>query len=211
MPGAWSVACSREVSRPCCSVFFIRHGGVDAVPSHEWHLDRFHGPPDLSSRGETPRDVVRYFYQTTRPFGFWKPFWSELSEEEKVRWSREHRFDGLTVVCTLVWQVLLFLIPMQVLTHNWSALAGTAPAFLLCCVGLYFFWYKNFLPSTRKSPTSSAGRRSIRPRSFASLRRRFRSAFFPSAGVHLPPGSALARSRENYGSRHRKHSRISRA
>ncbi len=28
---------------------------------------------------ETPHKVVKYFYDTTRPFGLWKPFWRELS------------------------------------------------------------------------------------------------------------------------------------
>jgi Na+/proline symporter len=96
--------------------------------------------------GETPRDIVHYFYHTTRPFGVWGPFWKELSVEQKTSWGREHRFDILTVACALVWQVCLFLIPMQVLTHNWEGLMVTGPIFLLCCTGLYFFWWRN-LPS----------------------------------------------------------------
>ena len=99
---------------------------------------------------QTPKDIVRYFYRTTRPFGFWGPFWSQLSPEEKVKWQREHRFDLATVCCALVWQVCLFLIPMQILTHNWQGVATTLPVFLLCCVGLYFFWYRNLPAADEK-------------------------------------------------------------
>ncbi len=97
--------------------------------------------------GETPRDVVHYFYRTTRPFGFWGPFWKELPPDQKAKWSREHRFDFATVGCALIWQICLFLLPMQVLTHNWVGVATTGPIFLLGCVGLYFFWYRNLPPA----------------------------------------------------------------
>jgi Na+/proline symporter len=93
--------------------------------------------------GETPREVVQYFYETTRPFGFWSPFWRDLSAGQKAEWSREHRNDICTVVIALVWQVCLFMIPMQVLTHNVEGLLLTAPLFTACCVGLYFFWWRN--------------------------------------------------------------------
>jgi SSS family solute:Na+ symporter len=99
---------------------------------------------------ETPRDVVDYFYRTTRPFGFWGPYWKKLSAEQKVSWGREHRNDIRAVGCALVWQVCLFLIPMQVLTHNGAGLLTTTPIFLLACVGLYFFWYRNLPPANEK-------------------------------------------------------------
>jgi solute:Na+ symporter, SSS family len=106
---------------------------------------------------ETPHSVVHYFYLTTRPFGFWRPFWSKLSAEQKASWGREHRNDIRTVGCALVWQVCLFLIPMQVLTHNVEGLLTTTPIFLLACVGLYFFWWLN-LPSPDEKIADFASR-----------------------------------------------------
>ena len=93
--------------------------------------------------GETPRDVVRYFYNTTRPFGAWGPFWKELTIAEKARRSREHRLDIATVACALIWQICLFLVPMQLLTHNVEGMETTVPIFLVGCVGLYFLWWKH--------------------------------------------------------------------
>ncbi len=95
---------------------------------------------------ETPWEIVSYFYKTTRPFGFWGAFWKELPAEQKASWGREHRNDIYSVVIALVWQICLFLIPMQILTHNVEGLCTTVPLFLLCCGGLYFFWWRN-LPS----------------------------------------------------------------
>lgn len=95
----------------------------------------------------TPEGTLRHFYHTTRPFGWWKPYWSELPADKKASWGKEHRSDMLAVCFTLVWQVCLFLLPMQVLTHNWEAFAFTLPIFLGCCVGLYFFWWLNLPPA----------------------------------------------------------------
>jgi Na+/proline symporter len=97
--------------------------------------------------GRTPHAVVRHFYQTTRPFGWWKPFWGELPRETKTAWGLEHRRDILTVGCTLIWQVCLFLLPMQFLTHNWEGFFDTLPVFFLGCVALYFFWWRNLPPA----------------------------------------------------------------
>jgi solute:Na+ symporter, SSS family len=99
---------------------------------------------------ETPRDVVRYFYLTTRPFGFWAPFRKALSEVEKNKWKREHYFDISSTVCTLVWQVSMFLLPMQLLTHNTMGFLTTLPVFLSTSVGLYFLWWKNLPPINEK-------------------------------------------------------------
>lgn len=107
--------------------------------------------------GRTPHDVVHYFYHTTRPFGFWGPFWRKLSAEQKKNWSREHRNDIRTVGIALIWQVCLFMIPMQVLTRNKEGLLTTIPIFLSCCVGLYFFWWRN-LPSADEKTPDFAGR-----------------------------------------------------
>jgi SSS family solute:Na+ symporter len=106
---------------------------------------------------ETPRDIVDYFYHTTRPFGFWGPFWNKLPAAQKTTWAREHGNDIRTVAIALVWQVCLFLIPMQILTHNKDGLMATVPIFLLGCVGLYFFWYRN-LPAPDEQIADFAGR-----------------------------------------------------
>ncbi|MSU69593.1 MAG: sodium:solute symporter [Opitutaceae bacterium] len=96
----------------------------------------------------TPAPVVQHFYETTRPFGKWGPLWKKLSDTTKARWRTEHRFDLLSVVCALVWQVLLCLMPMQFLTHNFPGLYFTIPLFLFASSGLYYFWWRNLPPAS---------------------------------------------------------------
>lgn len=104
----------------------------------------------------TPRPIVDFFYRTTRPFGWWGPFASQLPSTERKAWRREHRNDILSAMIALVWQITLFLLPMQILTRNLQGVLVTAPIFLAACVGLYVFWWRN-LPSADEVVADFAG------------------------------------------------------
>ncbi|PAW77603.1 MAG: hypothetical protein B9S32_09985 [Verrucomicrobia bacterium Tous-C9LFEB] len=110
----------------------------------------------------TPDHVTRYFYRTTRPFGFWGHFTKELSIEEQHHWAKEHRNDLIAAAIALVWQVCLFLLPMQFLTRNWAGFGTTAPIFAVASIGLYIFWWKNLpsadesIPNFESSPESTS-------------------------------------------------------
>ena len=73
-----------------------------------------------------------------------------LGQFEEGRRAYEHRFDIATVACALIWQICLFLIPMQLLTHNVAGMETTIPIFLAGCVGLYFLWWKNLPDANEK-------------------------------------------------------------
>ena len=100
----------------------------------------------------TPHSVVRFFYETTRPFGSWGPFWKELHPNQRSLWRKEHQNDIFSTVTTLIWQVCLFLLPMQILTRNWQGCATTVPIFVAGSLGLYFFWWRNLPSSHEKIP-----------------------------------------------------------
>ncbi len=96
----------------------------------------------------TDREKLRKFYQSTRPFGLWRPLWQELSPASRQRWSAEHRNDILAIPFLLVTQVTLFLLPMQLVIHAYHSFWLTLPIFLSALVGVYFFWWKNLPPAS---------------------------------------------------------------
>jgi Na+/proline symporter len=100
----------------------------------------------------TPMDTLLHFYRSTRPFGFWKPLYNQLGEDEKKAWGKEHRNDVLSIPFLLVCQVTLFLMPMQMVIHTWDAFFMTLPIFLLSAVGVYFFWWRNLPKAEAESP-----------------------------------------------------------
>jgi len=95
----------------------------------------------------TDRKVLKHFYQTTRPFGWWKPLKDCLPEDVQQRMKKEHFYDVLSLPFAIVWQVTLFLLPMQLIIRSWHAFFVTLSIFIISLTGLYLFWYKQ-LPET---------------------------------------------------------------
>jgi hypothetical protein len=91
----------------------------------------------------TPPEVLDYFYRKTRPFGLWGPVRASLNAEERNYVDRENRYDLISLPFIFVYQVTLFLIPMQIIIHAWPAVLKTLPFFLLSCAGMYWFWYRH--------------------------------------------------------------------
>ena len=103
----------------------------------------------------TPDAVLRNFYRTTRPFGFWGPFKNEFQGEQSVALKREHRNDITAVPFVLLWQVTLFLLPMQLVIKAYHAFFWTLPLFLLGAAGMYKFWWRALPPAETPEPVST--------------------------------------------------------
>ncbi len=98
----------------------------------------------------TDEKIVRHFYATTRPFGFWRPWKSLLKPEIRTSMEREHRHDLLALPFTLAWQVSLFFLPMQLMIRAYDSVKVTAAIFIIGFAGMYWFWYRH-LPAKGKA------------------------------------------------------------
>ncbi|MGB0743051.1 MAG: hypothetical protein ACPGSB_00865, partial [Opitutales bacterium] len=83
------------------------------------------------------------FYKKTRPFGIWGPVRKYLKEEQLEYIDHENTRDIISVPFAFIYQVLLFLIPMQVIIHDFVSLRWSIPIFTVGCAGMYFIWWKN--------------------------------------------------------------------
>jgi solute:Na+ symporter, SSS family len=92
------------------------------------------------------RKVLEHFYKTTRPFGFWGPLKGILRPEVREAMNREHRQDIMGVPFALLWQITLFLLPMQLIIGSWRSFWPTLAIFVGSWVGLMVVWYRH-LPS----------------------------------------------------------------
>ncbi len=97
--------------------------------------------------------IVEHFYKTTRPFGFWGPFKRMLHPETRRKMEREHFYDLAALPFALVWQITLFLLPMQFIIHDWRSFGITALLFLLSLWALIVVWYRNLPPADKPLPT----------------------------------------------------------
>jgi len=99
----------------------------------------------------TDRKVLEHFYKTTRPFGLWKPLESILSKNVYKSMKKEHFYDILSTPFALLWQITLFLLPMQLIVRTYKAFFFTLVIFIISLLGLYLFWYTK-LPETNSEP-----------------------------------------------------------
>ncbi|CAA6679320.1 MULTISPECIES: sodium:solute symporter family transporter [unclassified Lentimonas] len=103
----------------------------------------------------TPMHVLKNFYVTTRPFGWWKPMRELVDPTELQKWDKEHRNDMLAVPFVMLTQVTIFLLPMQLMIKTYSAFFITLPIFLFAIAGSYWFLWRN-LPSKENPGTDRA-------------------------------------------------------
>lgn len=95
----------------------------------------------------TPMDKLIHFYRTTRPFGWWGPVRAHFDKAEQRELTKEHKSDIIAVPFVLVWQVTLFLLPMQLIIKSYSSFWMTLPLFLVGVIGMYFYWWRNLPPA----------------------------------------------------------------
>ena len=60
--------------------------------------------------------------------------------------TQEHTNDLIALPFGLVWIVAMFLMPLEIIIRNWTALGWTSAVFLVSMVGLYKYWYLNLPP-----------------------------------------------------------------
>jgi solute:Na+ symporter, SSS family len=97
--------------------------------------------------------IVEFFYKTTRPFGFWGPFKRKLHPETRRKMEREHFYDLAALPFALLWQITLFLLPMQFIIRDWRSFSVTLVIFVFSLVILLRLWYRNLPPADKRLPT----------------------------------------------------------
>lgn len=94
----------------------------------------------------TEMKTLIHFYAKTRPFGLWGPVRQHFSREQLQYIDSENSRDALSLPFIFVYQVMLFLIPMQIIIHRFDSLFWSLPLFVAGCLGTYFIWFKNQRP-----------------------------------------------------------------
>jgi hypothetical protein len=91
----------------------------------------------------TDEIVLRNFYKTTRPFGFWRNVKSTLPLTLQNQINNENRRDLIAIFIAVPWQLILFLSLMVAIMQRWEYLAYCFILLFLLSVGLYHFWFKH--------------------------------------------------------------------
>ncbi|MCK5737736.1 hypothetical protein KAH55_01085, partial [bacterium] len=91
----------------------------------------------------TDEAVLRKFYLTTRPFGFWGPIRKSVPTDLMAQINKENRRDILSTFMAVPWQVCLFLMWMALMMKRWDQFWVLLVIVAVLSLGLYLNWYRH--------------------------------------------------------------------
>jgi Na+/proline symporter len=88
------------------------------------------------------QEILKHFYEKTKPFGFWGDFKRNLPPVTRKAVSREHFYDVISLPFVLLWHYLVLLLPVLLVIGNFKEFAGGCVLLAAVMAGMYQFWYK---------------------------------------------------------------------
>jgi solute:Na+ symporter, SSS family len=89
-----------------------------------------------------PDVVLMRFYMQVRPWGFWKPILKKVrAYYPDFRPNPNFASDMFNIVVGVIWQVSLVILPIGVVTQEFTLLYGVVPAIIITSVILKFTWW----------------------------------------------------------------------
>jgi Na+/proline symporter len=91
--------------------------------------------------------VLKSFYRTVRPWGFWEPIY-QLCRAEDPAFQRNHDFrrDTFNIAVGLVWQTSLVTGPIYLAIQHWREMWVSGAVFAVTSLILKFSWYDHLGP-----------------------------------------------------------------
>ncbi|MBN1855290.1 MAG: hypothetical protein JW829_21345 [Pirellulales bacterium] len=92
-------------------------------------------------------DILKEFYRTVRPWGFWKPIRNMVIQDDPAfQPNRRLVLDIWNVCVGILWQLALTALPIYIVIHQWGWVAGTFGLLVLTTLILKFSWYDRLEP-----------------------------------------------------------------
>lgn len=89
-----------------------------------------------------PDEVLKGFYRTVRPWGFWGPILARCrAETPQLEPNRDCARDWFNVLLGTAWQIAMIAAPIYLVLKQWTRLGLTVGAFVLGAVILKYTWY----------------------------------------------------------------------
>ncbi len=88
-------------------------------------------------------EVRENFVRTARVGGFWGDIKAKLGPGFVESVTREHLNDLMSVILALPAQLCFFFACMCLIVRDWPRFVFSSSVVVICCIGLYFFWYQN--------------------------------------------------------------------
>ncbi len=94
-----------------------------------------------------PDEVLKSFYRTVRPWGFWKPIVEKCrADDAGFEGNRDFGRDMFNVGVGLVWQTAMVAAPIYLVIQHWNEFAISMGVFSVTSLILKFTWYDHLGP-----------------------------------------------------------------
>jgi Na+/proline symporter len=92
--------------------------------------------------------VLKHFYKTTRPWGFWGPIRDQVvAEDPSFEPNQSAIRDCVNVMVGIIWQLCLTSLPIFLVVKAWNQAAATFAILLFTTVIIKFNWYDKLPPA----------------------------------------------------------------
>jgi hypothetical protein len=104
------------------------------------------------TRPETD-DVLKSFYRTVRPWGFWRPIY-EKCRAKQPNFQRNHNLgrDGFNVIVGIVWELAMVAAPIFLVLQQYGRMLQALLVFGGTSAILKFTWYDKIEPAESRAP-----------------------------------------------------------
>ncbi|KAA1244232.1 sodium:solute symporter family protein [Aquimarina sp. RZ0] len=95
-------------------------------------------------------EVLKNFYKTTRPWGFWKPIYDELKKEDpEMLKNKDFWKDTFNCIIGIIWQMTFVLIPVYLLIKEYMQLSIVVIVMIVTSIVLKQTWYNKIKKGVR--------------------------------------------------------------
>ena len=87
-------------------------------------------------------EVLKKFYLTVRPWGFWNPIYKKVkAEHPEFQKNTDFKRDMFNCAVGIAWQMSMVVMPIYLVIHEYQSLYITAAIFLITSFLLKIYWY----------------------------------------------------------------------
>lgn len=98
--------------------------------------------------------VLKSFYRTVRPWGFWKPILEKCqAEDPTIQPNRDFCRDGFNVIVGIVWEIAMVAAPIFLVIQQYGRALICGGIFVVTSAILKFTWYDNLEPAEKAAKT----------------------------------------------------------
>ena len=87
-------------------------------------------------------EVLKKFYSTVRPWGFWEPIYLKIkAEQPDFKKNVDFQRDMINSVVGIAWQMSMLVMPIYLVIREYISLSVAIAVFALTSLFLKFYWY----------------------------------------------------------------------